>query len=279
LVGRFHHAVGQFPRLRGFPSPGRAGHVKRPVHPLFEFRSPPECCPTQPSLPAEPTSTSHGLPLPAALAGSEVHLLRALPAPATVRPQGLVTLSTAYALRAPADFVSHRRRSWDSPFGAFSSRKVTATFPGGRTHIPFNPSVIPPPQGRWAGPTGRGFWALALSRVPGDRRGLARRPLDAPMGFALLGLLNGNLARDFARAPPARFANVRLTVRAGGHHGVSIGLRLVPPAHSVTRVDGRNSPFRVLAPVISRTLKRGRHLGYWVHLVPRRALLPIAGTP
>jgi hypothetical protein len=41
-----------FPRLCGFPSPGRADHVKRPVHPLFEFRFPPEFCPTQPSPPA-----------------------------------------------------------------------------------------------------------------------------------------------------------------------------------------------------------------------------------
>jgi hypothetical protein len=38
-----------FPRLCGFPSPGRADHVKRPVRPLFEFRVPPESCPTQPS--------------------------------------------------------------------------------------------------------------------------------------------------------------------------------------------------------------------------------------
>jgi hypothetical protein len=41
-----------FPRLCGFPTPGRADHVKRPVHPLFEFRLPPEYRPTQPSLPA-----------------------------------------------------------------------------------------------------------------------------------------------------------------------------------------------------------------------------------
>jgi len=76
----------------------------------------------------QPTSSSHGLSLPTALTGSEVHL-RGLCLPATFRPQGLVTLSAAYALRAPAGFVSHRRRSWDSPFGASSSRKVSAAFP------------------------------------------------------------------------------------------------------------------------------------------------------
>jgi hypothetical protein len=60
--------------------------------------------------------------------GSEVHLPRALPAPTTFRPQGLATLSAAYSFRAHAGFISHRPRSWDSPFGAFSSRKVSARF-------------------------------------------------------------------------------------------------------------------------------------------------------
>jgi hypothetical protein len=77
---------------------------------------------------------------------------------------------TAYSRRDRAGSLSHRQRSWDSPFGAFPSRKVSATFPGGRTHLPFHLSVIPPPK-RWAGPTGRGSWALTLPRVPGDRTG------------------------------------------------------------------------------------------------------------
>lgn len=116
----------------------------------------------------KPGGSSHGLSFPTALEDSEIHLPRAVPAPARVRLQGLVTLWAVYALRARAGFVSHRRRSWDSPFGAFSSRKVSAPFPAGRTRVPFLPSVIPPPK-RWAGPTGRGFRALTLPRVPGDR--------------------------------------------------------------------------------------------------------------
>ena len=118
-----------------------------------------------------PADSSHGLLLPSAHQGPAVHLPRALPQLATFRLQGLATLLTAYSRRAPAGFVSHRRRSWDSPFEAFPSRKVTATFPRGRTHMPFVPSFFPPPK-RQAGPTGRGFWALALSRVPGDRTGV-----------------------------------------------------------------------------------------------------------
>jgi hypothetical protein len=59
------------------------------------------------------------------------------------------------------------------PFGAFSSQKVSAAFPGGSTHIPFHPSVFPVVSDDWAGPMGRGFWAFTLSRVPGGRRGIS----------------------------------------------------------------------------------------------------------
>jgi hypothetical protein len=55
--------------------------------------------------------------------------------PATFRPQGFLTLSTVSALRCRAGFVSRRRRSWDFPFGAFSSRKVPVRLrPGGPTY-------------------------------------------------------------------------------------------------------------------------------------------------
>jgi hypothetical protein len=57
---------------------------------------------------------------------------RGLYLPATFRLQGLATLLTAYSLRARAGFVSHRRRSWDSPFEAYPSegiRNVSAPNP------------------------------------------------------------------------------------------------------------------------------------------------------
>jgi len=48
--------------------------------------------------------------------------------PTAFRIQGLATLLTVSALRSRAGFVSHRQRSWDSPFGAFPSRKVFNRF-------------------------------------------------------------------------------------------------------------------------------------------------------
>ena len=130
----------------------------------------------------KPPNSSLGLLLPSAHQGSEVHCPRALPQPATFRPQGLFTLSTAYSLQARAGFVSHQQRSWDSPFGAFPSRKVSAALAIGRTHMPFHPPVIPPPQRR-AGPTGRDFWAFTLPRVPGDHAGISTQATGCSLGF------------------------------------------------------------------------------------------------
>jgi hypothetical protein len=74
-------------------------------------------------------STSHGLSFPTAHQASKVRLSRTLPPLAIFRLQGLTTLLTVYTLRSRASLVSYRQRSWDSPFGAFSSQKVTGSFP------------------------------------------------------------------------------------------------------------------------------------------------------
>jgi hypothetical protein len=73
-------------------------------------------------------SSSHELSVPTAHEGSKVHLTRVQP-PATFRLQGLVTLLTVSSLRSRAGSVSHRQRSWDSPFGAFPSREVPGLLP------------------------------------------------------------------------------------------------------------------------------------------------------
>jgi hypothetical protein len=55
--------------------------------------------------------------------------------PASFRPQGFVSLSAVLSLRNRAGFVSHRRRSWDSPFEGFPSREVSRCFhPDGPTY-------------------------------------------------------------------------------------------------------------------------------------------------
>jgi hypothetical protein len=60
-------------------------------------------------------------------------------------------------------------------------------------------------------------------------KGLACQPLVPPLGFALLGYSGENLARDFARPPPSRFAGPATNRRARRRPGVSIGFRSVSP--------------------------------------------------
>jgi hypothetical protein len=136
--------------------------------------------------------------------------------PASFHLQGLVTLLAVYSLRIPAGFVSHRRRSWDSPFGDLFLRKIIGVLPPDEAHIPFNQAVFPPPKRR-AGPKGLGSWVFALSKVPGRPDGfLGRRPLEPPMGFALPGFSFESLGQDFARPPLTRFARLTETANLAG---------------------------------------------------------------
>jgi len=73
---------------------------------------------------------------------------RRLCLPASFRLQGLVTLVAASSLRFRAGFVSHRQRSWDSPFGAFSSRKVSDSFPDRKNPPTVSLVGIPVPKHR-----------------------------------------------------------------------------------------------------------------------------------
>jgi len=114
---------------------------------------------------------------------------------ATFRLQGLITLLAVYSLRSRAGFVSHRPRSWDLPFGAFSSWKVTGRFRLGRTHILFTRryTLAPRCRGRLDKPQFLGFdpsessWQSDVC--------LIRRLLVAPLGLTLPGYLTKALTR------------------------------------------------------------------------------------
>jgi hypothetical protein len=113
--------------------------------------------------------------------------------PATFRLQGLATLLAAYSLRSRAGFVSHRPRSWDLPFGAFSSWKVTGRFRLSRTHIPFTRRYTHAPRckGRLDEPQFLGFDPSESSWQSGVC--LIRRLLGAPLGLTLPGFVADTL--------------------------------------------------------------------------------------
>jgi len=148
---------------------GSSGVIHRPdANPLFEFNLPLEYYPTKSSFSAEADQLlSWAFGPYSTYKESKVYLTRVRP-PATFRLQGLVTLLATYSLRSRAGFFSHRRRSWDSPFGVFSFRKASELLPFGFAHLPFNLAVFPLPKHR-AGPIGLGFWALTFPEVPGER--------------------------------------------------------------------------------------------------------------
>jgi hypothetical protein len=198
---------------------------------------------------------------------------RGLCLPASFRPQGLVTLSTVSSLRSRAGFLSHRQRSWDSPFGAFSFREAVGTFPHRRSHLPFLPQVEPPTEaeGRPCGPrflgfssrkslaTERGFSTSTAGGSPGfgPSRVRFRQPWPGfrPTSSHALCLLA--VSRVEAGAPESRSATacLRSSPRVRARRGV------------------RRDPWRVPAPVQSRTLESAHVSGYFLHLTPRRALL------
>jgi len=183
---------------------------------------------------------------------------------------------TAYSLRTRAGFVSHRQRSWDSPFGAFPSRTVSGALPPRSPHLPFSLSVLPSRK-RWAGPDRLRFLGFDPFESPWrSGKGLVCQPLDAPLGFALPGPTFGSLVQAFTRTPLTHFANRTIARPTGRCPRVSISLR---SAFSATpcrnTVNGQGRPHRVPAPCRSLTFRRGIP-GLCVHLSSRRALLPTA---
>jgi hypothetical protein len=94
--------------------------------------------------------------------------------------------------------------------------------------LPFHPSVFPTPK-RWAGPMGRGSWALTLPRVPGSRMGFNstdywRLPWVSPSQGIPATVLLGPSPELLPRAFASRVASDRACRRLG----VSIDSRLAP---------------------------------------------------
>jgi hypothetical protein len=131
-----------------------------------------------------PPSSSPGLWSPTALEETRSRSTRASE-PAAVRLQGLATLLAPCSPRVPAGFVSRRRRSWGSPFGASPRYGYSGI-----------PAEMDPPAVRDLGafPARRNLagkapcvdsWALTPQRVPGRQAG----PESPPATRCSLGFL------------------------------------------------------------------------------------------
>jgi hypothetical protein len=150
----------------------------------------------------------------------------------------------------------------------------TRAFPPTSTHIPFHLTVLPPPERR-AGPPSRGSWASTLPRVP-----RARRVINAPTAGYSLGVLpfEGLPAKALSGVPSGLLSRASQPMHPKGdarvHLRVSIGLRLVPSENpaSLRRPDG--TTLLGFPCQYDPTHSSEPASGLWVHLSPRRALLP-----
>jgi hypothetical protein len=124
-VRRARLAVGHFPGFAVFPRQARELQPCNPTCLSSVSALPQSHYPTEPSQPAAAGRRLSWASAPYSTSGIGGPLTAGVPRPASFRPQGLITLSAAYSLRARAGSVSHRQRSWDSPFGAFPSHKVS----------------------------------------------------------------------------------------------------------------------------------------------------------
>jgi hypothetical protein len=104
---------------------------------------------------------------------------------------------------------------------------------------------------RWAGPTGRGFWAFTLPGVPGDRHRISAAGAGCSLGLHPLRAFSRGVARDFARTPPTRFAEADLATGTAGASEYRTAAALPRPG-SGEPATGQGNPYRVPAPDYTR---------------------------
>jgi hypothetical protein len=112
---------------------------------------------------------------------------------------------TAYSLGSRAGFVSHRRRSWDSPFGGFPFQEASPAFRLGRTHVPFALPLLPPLMRR-PGPASRGFWARTSRKCLVTVRWFRPATTGASHGVCPSRATSESLDPGFSGSPLTRFA-------------------------------------------------------------------------
>jgi len=183
-VGRFHYAVGHILGCVAFPESTPPVTVKHPTDPLFEFHLPLEYYSTKPSRPTAVSQLLSWTFAPFSTCKRRRSTWCGLCLPAWLRLQGLVTLLTPYSLRRRAGFVSHRRRSWDSPFGAFPSRKgIQAVSDPDQPTCRSNLRVLPLPK-QQAGLADPRLLGFDPSESPLSKRAcLARETTGCSLGF------------------------------------------------------------------------------------------------
>ena len=164
---------------------------------------------------------------------------------------------TVSSLRTRAGSLSHRQRSWDSPFGGFSSRKVSDAFPHSE------------------GPTCRFFqrcsrrrsaeparWTAAPGSCPFPESLAVERGVSPSMAGASRGIHSSRvlLRKPWLGFRPAyshALCVAGVVTPAPRRPRVSIGLRLASSARRAEALrDAKGDPLRVSTPVHPRSFER-----------------------
>jgi len=274
-VQRSHCAVGPFTSAVWYFFGGRRwSRLNFQPTPLFEFRLPPEYYPASPSRRAAARQLLSWTSSPYSTSGTEgpPHAGVACPLRSALR---VWLPSRRFSPFDPAPVLSHTGcapgiyPSEHSPPG-----KPPVRYRVGATHLPSPPASVTTYRSRRPGLAGRGFWAYLPESPWRPNVGLARQPLEAPLGFSLLGFALGSLDRDFARPPLTRFiASWSPTLRPA-----SQSVDQPPPAsarHPRASTSGRpEGPLEGFSTGTIPTFESAHVSGYLFHLTPRRALLP-----
>jgi hypothetical protein len=206
LVGRRHCAVGRSLGFVVFPQQTVRDTVQRPSSAF------PRAWPSSRVLPSTTCSAGRGrrtlsqAPFPCSTYRNRPSTCRGLCLPASFRLQGLATLVTAFSRQFRVGFVSRRQRSWDFPFGAFSSHRVTSAFPRRWTRVPFavRPETVAETTARKAGARFPGF--DPCGNPYRDGLCLAVRRDGCSPGLRPSRVLHYRLGRAYTQPPPTRLA-------------------------------------------------------------------------
>jgi hypothetical protein len=203
---------------------------QRPVNaPLIEFHVPPESYPTDPSQPTAVRRLLSWAFGPFSTCRSRRSTCRELAGLTPLRLQGLVTLLTAFSLRNLVGSVSHRQRSWDSPFGAFSPDRYSTRFHIKSTHLPFHPPLFPDAEAPDRPDRPRLLGLHPDRRPERTPMGLASAPPGNSRGVPPSRACREDLDQDFARSPLTRFVARTTNGSANRRPRVSISLRFARP--------------------------------------------------
>jgi hypothetical protein len=178
--------------------------------------------------------SSHGLSLPTAHARIRGPLAASSEPLARFRLQGLTTLMTAYSLESRAGFVSHRRRSWDSPFGGFTSQEESKPFGWEQPTCCWLAGNPEPKRQTVRHAPASGFMPPGSALRPYGF--LSRQPPAPPLGFAPLGSACEDLDGDFSHVSSHTLHGFwRLLAESAGASEYRSALDSLHPTHTEVR--------------------------------------------